>query len=482
SVINGTSLVKTFTGLNSPYSSAYDAGNGWVYVADEGGNNVTILNGTTVEGSATVGYVPWAIVYDNLNGYVYVTNSEGANVTAIPTPASAAYPLVFTRLGLPHGTPWTISVSGDMKRSTSPSLAFALANGSYVFSTGHVNGYTAAPSNGVATIAGAGVDISITFTPVTYELLLAEHGLPNGTSWSASVAGASRSSATSRIAFAEPNGTYTFAVGALAGWRAAPASGIVVVDGLPRTITVSWTAVPVYEVSFVATGLPSGTAWTVQLNQTVENSSTSTIVFTVPSGTYPYSVAPVSGFSTTGSGTVSVNGAPVLVNVSFSPVLQLVPLTFRSSGLGTGSNWSVTLFADSSGLTIELGVGFTRWSNGAPSVEFQVSTGNYSYSTSLSGYRAANGAVSVAAPTSATVTIPFVPVSGGPHPAGGLVNLSSLLGLLGVGALLVGSVFGGVFVRSRRKRLERGRRLVARISSTQWDTTEEIEPASGTPP
>ncbi|MCI4345502.1 MAG: YncE family protein [Thermoplasmata archaeon] len=480
SVINGTTLVKTFTGFVSPYASAYDAGNGWVYVADQSSTNVTILNGTTVEGTASVGLLPWAIVYDNFNGYLYVMNAESANVTALPTPPSAAYPLVFTQLGLPHGTPWNISVDGVTRSSTSSSIAFSLTNGAYFFSTGHVDGYTSAPSKGTAIIARAERDISITFSPVTYEVLVTETGLPTPTTWSVTLAGTSRSSMTSSLSFVEPNGTYAFVVGAVSGWRASPGSGEVIVNGLPTTITVAWSAVPVYDVSFVAAGLPDGTAWSVLLNQTLGTSSTSTVVFSVPSGSFSYTVAAVSGFSSPAGGTVTVNGAPVLVNVSFSPLLHLVPLTFRTSGLGTGSNWSVTLVGDTSGLTIELGDGLTRWSNGASTIQFQVSSGNYSYSTSLSGYRAASGAVSVAAPTPATVTIPFVPVSAGAHASVLGVSLATVLSVLGLTSLLLGASFGAVGVLSRRRRVERGRRLVAKISATEWDASEEVEPSEET--
>lgn len=55
-----------------PYISAVDSVNGYVYVPDTGGSNVTIINGTSVVGTIDVGATPGLALFDSVNGFVYV--------------------------------------------------------------------------------------------------------------------------------------------------------------------------------------------------------------------------------------------------------------------------------------------------------------------------------------------------------------------------------------------------------------------------
>ena len=57
---------------------AYDSGNGEVYVADSGSNNVSVISGTTVVATVGVQGEPTAGAYDSGNGDVYVGNYENS--------------------------------------------------------------------------------------------------------------------------------------------------------------------------------------------------------------------------------------------------------------------------------------------------------------------------------------------------------------------------------------------------------------------
>ncbi|MCL4324933.1 MAG: hypothetical protein M1144_05680, partial [Candidatus Thermoplasmatota archaeon] len=70
----GTLTATTATG-SSPWGVAYDSGNGYVYVANYGSNNVSVLSGAKVVASVPVGTSPSGVGYDSANGYVYVTNA-----------------------------------------------------------------------------------------------------------------------------------------------------------------------------------------------------------------------------------------------------------------------------------------------------------------------------------------------------------------------------------------------------------------------
>jgi YVTN family beta-propeller protein len=68
---------------SQPEFAAYDTGNGYVYVANEGSNNVSVINGTKVVGTVSVGTDPAYATYDSGNGYVYVSNWGSSNVSVI---------------------------------------------------------------------------------------------------------------------------------------------------------------------------------------------------------------------------------------------------------------------------------------------------------------------------------------------------------------------------------------------------------------
>src|SRR5207237_4086644 len=57
-----------------PRGVAYDSENMYVYVADYGSNNVSVIDGTTVGATVPVGTLPGALAYDGGNGFVYVAN------------------------------------------------------------------------------------------------------------------------------------------------------------------------------------------------------------------------------------------------------------------------------------------------------------------------------------------------------------------------------------------------------------------------
>jgi Phosphoesterase family len=73
-------------------------------------------------------------------------------------------------------------------------------------------------------------DFSVTFT---------ENGLPSGTSWSVSLGGQTSSAAApSSIAFSVPDGTYPYEAATVVGYTQGPASGTVLVNGAPETISI----------------------------------------------------------------------------------------------------------------------------------------------------------------------------------------------------------------------------------------------------
>lgn len=143
-----------------------------------------------------------------------------------------------------------------------------------------------------------------------------------------------------------------------------------------------------YTVTFEEAGLPSGMNWSVDLNGTVQTVSDSSMTFVESSGSYPYEVEPVIGYSASPPvGTIIVSGMNVDLAILFTlnPVASFT-VTFIQVGLLTGTTWSVTL-------------GATKKTDSERSINFTgVSNGSYAFSVESVGG-------STAEPSSGTVSV-----------------------------------------------------------------------------
>jgi len=96
-------------------------------------------------------------------------------------------------------------------------------------------------------------------------------------------------------------------------------------------------------VTFVETGLPSGTVWSVQTPDQTNSSATDTIGFAWENGTITYGIVGVPGYSASPAyGMVDVNGAAIRVTIAFAPATT-EPVTFTESGLLANAGWLVEL-------------------------------------------------------------------------------------------------------------------------------------------
>ncbi len=266
---------------------------------------------------------------------------------------------------------------------------------------------------------GAPLNVAISFTAVTYVVTFAEAGLPPGTSWSVTLSETTHASMTSTIAFSEANGTFAYTVGHVAGYTASPSSGSVTVNGADVSTPVTFTAVPppTYPVSFIETGLPMGTSWSVTLDGVPRTSGMSTITFSEPNGTYAYSVGSVWGYiASPPSGSVIVNGAGVSTSITFTvaPPPEY-DVTFAEAGLPPGTSWSVAL------------AGKTNTST-ARTIVFSEPNGTVSFTVgSVTGYTSnpAFGTIAVHGQAISTA-ITFSPTSVGPTIDSFVVSASTI--------------------------------------------------------
>ena len=342
-VISGLKSVGSVPVDAFPLGVAYDLVHSVVGVVSEKERTVDFISTTTntVIGNVSVGSMPVGIAYDRVTDYEYVTNGNSSNVSVIGTAVAPPYAATFTETGLPSGTSWTVSVdSGTPLSSTTTSLVFSGTNGSYTYQVGAIAGYSVSPSSGGFTVKGFPLTIPLVFSAISYRVTFTENGLPAGTLWSATLGSTPEKATTPTIEFNETNGTYPFAASsASSSYTAGPSSGNITVRGAAVFQTITFTAVGVstYLVTFTEIGLPTGTTWTVVLNNSAQSSTSTTVNFTEPKGAYPYTVQPVTGYNATpSSGTVTVNG-PTGVPITFSTG----PGTTTTTSSTPGTPWWV---------------------------------------------------------------------------------------------------------------------------------------------
>jgi hypothetical protein len=375
----------------------------------------------------------------------------GASVSQAVTFSLVTYRVTFTETGLPTGMLWYLNVTGNPSLpSTSTSVAISLTNGTYSYRIASANkDYAPFSGGGSFQVSGAALPESVTFSSVVYSITFTETGLPSGTSWSATLNGAQHTSTTTATTFSEPNGTYPYTLGTVTGYIAVTNSGAVTVDGAPvsEPVTFTKTTTSIYVVTFMESGLPSGTSWSVTLNGTTHTSTTGAVTFTGANGSYAYSIGVVTGYVPNPSnGTLTVSGAPLSIAVPFEMVYAV---TFIETILPSGTNWSVTLTGSASSIILvtPLGSGsatLTRWSNGASTIRFYVSNGTYSYSSWASGYSSNTGSLTVNGQSPPPATVGFTSSSSS---SSGLPMLDYVI----LGIVVVVVAIGLVAVWQRRR-------------------------------
>jgi YVTN family beta-propeller protein len=274
----------------------------------------------------------------------------GSNVNLTIVFASVPeYPVRVVENGLPSSTNWLASFGyGNPGGWTNASsVVFDLTNGTYELRPTAFY-YQVNNSPITVVVAGTALSVNVTFYYIPWGLWFYADGLPNGVTYNVSIPGSNRTgSNASYVFFGVHDGYYPYAISAPTGWAATPASGVATVDGMNVTVDVNFSAVavPDYAVTFVASGLPSGTDWSVQLNGVNQSTSTDRDNFLVSNGSYAYVVGPPGNYTVTpSSGNVSVAGSNISVNLTFitEGFPGTYPVSFSEEGLPAGSNWSVT--------------------------------------------------------------------------------------------------------------------------------------------
>jgi hypothetical protein len=314
--------------------------------------------------------------------------------------------ITFTETGLKPGTKWSVTmynsltggpgatplpINGSTLSSTNSSITFTLANGTYVYGV-TTPGYSATPASGTIAVTGGSVSQPIAFAgfPTPCKVTFTASGLKPGTRWTLTV----QPPFTNKTTFTTTNSSINvsaltnetlYFTASAPGYTAIPASGEIETDGASVSQPIAFILTPSRTtLTFTETGMKAGTRWSVTvygstlgLNGTTLTSTNSSVMFTLPNGTYTFNVTAPGYAPNPPSGTIEVNGTPITKPIAFAPT---VPVTFSETGLGATADWTVTLHGST------LNVNGTTQSSANSSIPFQVGNGTYSYSVSAEGF------------------------------------------------------------------------------------------------
>lgn len=149
----------------------------------------------------------------------------------------------------PSGTAWYVNLSGghDSGPIRGDVYTVNIANGTYRYtietSDKHfrLSGDSSLQGSGNLQINGSSRNFSLVFSRVAYDIVIMEHGLPNGTGWTVTTpTGGNMSSNSSSIRIPESNGTYHFNPRNLTDYYSDSGVLTVMVNGSSTTVNVQY--------------------------------------------------------------------------------------------------------------------------------------------------------------------------------------------------------------------------------------------------
>ncbi len=294
---------------------AYDGPHGLVYVAiDSSPGSVVVINESTdsIVTRIAVGASPDAIAIDTEHGYLYVANYGSDNVSIInissftvvgsiavgDCPSAMAYVPTTGRLYVANRCSNNLTVVDVLTDTAIGQLPVGMSPASVVFerTTGWL--YVANADSGNLTVVDAGTNSIVSWLPVG----------------------------------AQPRAVVPV-----------PAEhALYVTNLLQGTLSIVPTVGPSYMISFEATSLPQGCSWGVSVGGVWFFSWWPVIWVEASNGTYPFSLLDDMWYtSSPASGTVTVSGSNVSVEIEMTPKPLVGPWTFREIGLPAGYTWTV---------------------------------------------------------------------------------------------------------------------------------------------
>jgi DNA-binding beta-propeller fold protein YncE len=344
-VIEGTRAIGNVSVGSEPEEPAYDPSDGYVYVPDEIAHEVSVLDGTTLVGSVTVPGDPMYATYDGADGDVYVAGFpgivnaiNGTTLVGTVTVGTDPDPPVFDpgdgELYVPNEYSDNVSVIDGTV------IVGTVGVGVVPYSAGYDsgNGYIYVPnvySSNVSVIDGTSVVATLRAgtwpDAVAYDAGNNHVYVANAGSGNVSVFNGTASAGSVEVGAAPEFPSYD-----------AGSGFVYVADTSSDAVSAISTG---FNVTFVENSLPFGTEWWVDVAGVPPAYSNNTMIASVePNGTSVYFAGTADqNYSSTG-GTFVIEGSSLWITLNYS--LVEYPVAFSETGLPAGTNWSVELGTD----------------------------------------------------------------------------------------------------------------------------------------
>ena len=263
---------------------------------------------------------------------------SGSSVTGPEIIFNELLNVSFQQQRLPPGNTWYVNITGGGNyHSSNGTITFLEINGTYSYNVSSGNKlYRPIPYSGSFVPNKTAFPIRITFILVTYTITFSETGLTNGTFWSVSVNNDTKISTNGTIIYRLSNGSFEYSIQPIPGFSTDTYAGNLTVNGSSFVESISWTIVT-YFINITQSGLTAGKRWSATLQgktfngipvAVTLNSTSNSIVFKEPNGTYNYTInAPFGYTGTHMTGKVIINGK------SAAAVAALVPPNFTLIGI-----------------------------------------------------------------------------------------------------------------------------------------------------
>lgn len=349
SVIGSGGLVATIPTSTGTLLAAFNPSNNMMYVSGNtllnGNASLYVINAYTnsIKTVLDTGNFLGAMVYVHASRTLYASSNAGEDIYLMGGFAPTNYTVNFSETGLPAGTQWGVNLSTlTSLTGTGNILSTSLPNGTYYFTVRSQNSsYGAAGGN--FTVSGSNMTVAVAFSSAKYTVNFNAIGLPAGTTWWANVTGHSgASSTTGTVSVSLVDGTYTYRISSEnKTMKPAPGTGTFTVDGSGISLNVSFGEVR-YSVTFTMLGLPYGYLAFVNLSNGMSaNTTTLSVAFYLPNGTYGYKLSTPNGTYDSTPGQFTVSGSSRDLPVFFNAVLFEV--NFTESGLSPGAVWFLNI-------------------------------------------------------------------------------------------------------------------------------------------
>jgi hypothetical protein len=171
SLAGSTITVPTTSTSQPAYSVTFTESTlatGTTWSVTYGGAQASSTTGT-IGFSSVDGTYPFAVsvvgyIANPASGTVTVSGAAASQLIAFTAAAAGSFTVTFTESDLASGTSWSVTFNGTLTSSSTSTIGFTAAGGTYSYIVGVVSNYRASPSSGVVTVNGAAGSQTITFT------------------------------------------------------------------------------------------------------------------------------------------------------------------------------------------------------------------------------------------------------------------------------------------------------------------------------